>query len=81
MPRENLTKSQVREANGLQLVRRLNRLHENSALRSEDAGVPVTDIREASAIVKELKRRLGKIWSVFFKGEGGERKSDEKTNL
>jgi len=77
MPRENLTKSQIREANGLQLVRRLNRLHTNSALRPEDAGVPATDIREASAIVKELKRRLGKIWHVFFRGEGGERKSDK----
>jgi len=77
MPRENLTKSQIREANGLQLVRRLNRLHANSALRAEDAGVPVIDMRETSAIVKELKRRLGKIWHVFFRGEGGERESDK----
>lgn len=68
MSKEKLTKETVREANGLQLIRRLNYLYAKNNDQHRDAGIPITDIQEASAISKELKRRLNKIWGLFFKG-------------
>jgi len=69
MKRKNLTKKQVHAANGMQLIRRLSHLHTKASDRHRDAGIPMTDIWEASAIVKELRQRLRRIWPVFFRGE------------
>ena len=72
MPKQHLTKEQIRRASGMKLSGRLNYLHAKINDQHRDAGVSMTDIREAHAIVKELKGRLKKIWQVFFKGEVNE---------
>lgn len=68
MKRQSLAKEQIHVASGMKLIGRLNYLHVKTSDQHRDAGIPMTNIREASAIVKELKRRLKKIWHVFFKG-------------
>lgn len=68
MERKNLTNRQIRKAATMELIFRMNCLHAKSERRPEDAGVPVADIRETVAIVKELRRRLGSL-GVFLAGE------------
>ncbi len=66
MKKKNLTNSQIHDsATTMELVFRMNCLHAESQRRPEDAGVPVTDIWEANAIVKELRRRLGRL-GIFY---------------
>lgn len=65
MRRKNLTNKQIRVAGALELRFRLNCLHADSIGRPEDASVPMRDIWEAVAIVKELRRRLGRL-GVFY---------------
>lgn len=55
----------LRKASEIELIFIMNHLHTESERRPEDAGVPVADIREASVIAKELRRRLGKL-GVFY---------------
>ena len=65
MKRKNLTNKKIRKASALELIFRMNCLHEASARRPEDAGVPMRDIWEAVAIVKELRHRLGRL-GIFY---------------
>ncbi len=68
MKRRNLTNKKIRKATVAELIFRMNCLHVESERRPQDDGVPMTDIWEANAIRKELKRRLGKL-GVFLAGE------------
>jgi len=61
MPKKNLTNKQIRAAGTLELIFRLRCLHEESEDRPRDAGIPITDIWEAAAMVKELRRRLARL--------------------
>ena len=66
MKKKNLTTAQIHDsATTMELIFRMNCLHAESKRRPEDAGVPLTDIWEAVAIVKELKRRLGRL-GIFY---------------
>jgi len=65
MPKKNLTKKQIQKASTYELIFRMNCLHAESNRRSEDAGVPIVDIWEAVSIIKELRRRLGRL-GVFY---------------
>lgn len=65
MAMKNLTTKQIRAAGALELRFRLNCLHADSIGRSQDAGVSKRDIWEAVAIVKELRRRLGRL-GIFY---------------
>ena len=72
MKRKNLTNKQISVTETLALRFRLNCLHADSGNRSPDAGVPIRDIWEAGAIVKEIRRRLGRL-GIFYlemKNEG-----------
>ncbi len=62
---KNLTTKQIRASETLELRFRLNCLHADSENRSQDAGVPIRDIWEAVAIVKEIRRRLGRL-GIFY---------------
>lgn len=68
MKTKNFTNKQIRAASTLELVFRLSCLHAECERRPQDAGVPMPDIWEAAAMVKELRHRLGRL-SVFFAGE------------
>ena len=65
MKRKTLTKKQIRKATAPELIFRMNCLHADSERRSEDVGVPMPDIWEAVAIVKELRHRLGRL-GIFY---------------
>lgn len=65
MKRKNLTKKQITKASTYELIFRMNCLHAESNRRSQDDGVPKTDIWEANGIVNELKRRLGRL-GIFY---------------
>ena len=66
MKRKNLTTAQICDsATTMELIFRMNCLHAESNRRPEDDGVPVADIWEAIAIIKELKRRLGRL-GIFY---------------
>ncbi len=65
MPKKNLTKKQIREAIVVELLLRMDALHALSGRRASDAGVPVADIREASAIDGELRLRLYKVLAPY----------------
>ena len=65
MPKKNLTTKQIQKASTYELIFRMNCLHTESNRRPEDAGIPITDIWEAVAIIKELKRRLGQL-GIFY---------------
>jgi len=64
---KNFTNKQIHAASTLELVFRLNCLHADSERRPQDAGVPMRDIWEAAAMVKELRHRLGRL-GVFCAG-------------
>jgi hypothetical protein len=68
MKRRNFTNKQISSASVIELIFRMNCLHAMSARIPEDAGVPYSDIWEASAIIKELRERLGRL-GVFFAKE------------
>ena len=68
MKRRNLTSKKIHKATVAELIFRMNCLHVEGERRPEDVGVPMTDIWEAVAIRKELKRRLGRL-GVFLAGE------------
>ena len=55
----------LRKASVIELIFRMDCLHTESKQRPEDDGVPMADIREASAIAKELRRRLGRIGAFY----------------
>ena len=61
MKRRNLTNKQISKATVMELIFRMNCLHAMSERMPEDAGVPYSDIWEATAIIKELRHRLGRI--------------------
>jgi len=63
--RKNLTNKRIRKATTLELIFRMNCLHTECKRRPEDAGIPKTDLWEAVAIAKELKRRLGRL-GIFY---------------
>ena len=64
--KRNLTNSQIHDsATTIELIFRMNCLHAECDRRPEDAGIPITDIWEATAIVKELRRRLGRL-GIFY---------------
>jgi len=66
MPKKNLTNSQIHyKCTTIELIFRMNCLHAESNRRPEDAGVPMTDIWEAVSIIKELRRRLGRL-GIFY---------------
>lgn len=66
MKRKNLTTAQIHDsATTMELVFRMNCLHAECKRRGECAGIPKPDIWEAVAIVKELRRRLGRL-GVFY---------------
>lgn len=66
MKRKNLTTAQICDsATTMELIFRMNCLHAESKRRPEDDGIPMTDIWEAIAIVKELRRRLGRL-GIFY---------------
>lgn len=65
MKKRNLTNKKIRKASTLELIFRMNCLHTENDRRPEDAGIPLTDIWEANAIVKELRRRLGRLGIVY----------------
>ncbi len=68
MERRNFTNKQISSASVMELIFRMNCLHAMSERMPEDAGVPYSDIWEASAIIKELRERLGRL-GVFFAEE------------
>ena len=68
MKRKNLTNKKIRKATVAGLIFRMNCLHIESERQPQDDGVPMSDIWEANAIRKELKRRLGRL-GVFLAGE------------
>ena len=55
----------LRKASVIELIFRMDCLHTESKQRPEDDGVPMAVIREASAIAKELRRRLGRIGAFY----------------
>ena len=64
--RKNLTTAQIHDsATAMELIFRMNCLHAECDRRPEDAGIPITDIWEAKAIVNELRRRLGRL-GIFY---------------
>ena len=64
--KRNLTNSQIcNEATTIELIFQMNCLHAESNRQPEDAGVPIPDIWEANTIVKELRRKLGRL-GVFY---------------
>lgn len=65
MPKKNLTKKQIQKATAVELLLRMDALHVLSGRRPKDAGVPVADIREASAIDEELRLRQYKILAPY----------------
>ena len=66
MKRKNLTNKQIHDsATTMELIFRMNCLHAECKRRGEDAGIPLPDIWEAVAIVKELRRRLGRL-GIFY---------------
>ena len=65
MPKKNFTNKQIQKASTYELIFRMNCLHAECNRRSEDAGIPVTDIWEANTIVKELRDRLGRL-GIFY---------------
>lgn len=66
MPKKNLTNSQICDkCTTMELIFRMNCLHQECKRRGEDAGIPMTDIWEADTIVKELKHRLGRL-GIFY---------------
>ena len=65
MKRKNLTTKQIRISETLELRFRLNCLHAASENRPRDTGIPKRDIWEAVTIVKELRRRLGRL-GIFY---------------
>lgn len=65
MKRKNFTNKQIRKASTYELIFRMNCLHAECDRRSQDDGVPITDIWEANAIVKELRHRLGRL-GIFY---------------
>ena len=65
MKKKHLTNKQIRASETLALRFRLNCLHADSGNRPSDAGVPIRDIWEAAAIVKEIRRRLGRL-GIFY---------------
>lgn len=75
MKKKYLTTKQIQETGALKLRFRLNCLHADSMSRSQDAGVPLTDIWEANAIVRELRRRLGRL-GIFYMEANHEKQSD-----
>ena len=60
MPKENLTKKQIREASALELVLRRDYLFALEESTPEDQGVSMADARECVAIDAELRCRLKK---------------------
>lgn len=63
---KNLTNNQIHyKATTIELVFRMNCLHQECKRRGEDAGIPLPDIWEAVAIVKELRHRLGRL-GIFY---------------
>ena len=58
MSNKTLTKEQISKIGAMELTIRINQLHTMSKARPENAGTPITDIREAVAIDTELRRRL-----------------------
>lgn len=71
MARKHFTTKQIRAAGALELRFRLNCLHADSGNRPQDAGVPKRDIWEAAAIVKELRRRLGRLGIFYLEVDNG----------
>jgi len=69
MPKKTLTNKQICAASTLELVFRMNCLHADSERRPSDAGVPMPDIWEATAIVKELRHRLGRLGAFCAGGK------------
>jgi len=65
MSEKTLTKKQIQAATALELILRLDHLYAMSEQRPRDAGVPVADIREASAIDGELRLRLCKVLAPY----------------
>ena len=65
MKRITLTNKKIKKASALELIFRMNVLHADSKRRPEDAAIPKTDLWEATAIVKELRRRLGRL-GIFY---------------
>jgi len=68
MKRKNLTTKQIQKASTYELIFRMNCLHAESKRRSrknQDVGIPITDIWEANTIVKELRRRLGRLGNFY----------------
>ena len=65
MKKRNLTNKKICKASMLELIFKMNCLHTENDRRPEDAGIPLTDIWEANAIVKELRRRLGRLGIVY----------------
>jgi len=63
-----ITKKIIREVPTLELIMRMNELHEKCKRRSQDAGIPKPDIWEANAIFKEMNRRYGRIAALFYVG-------------
>ena len=68
MKKRNLTNKKIHKASTYELIFRMNCLHTECKRRPEDAGIPKTDLWEATAIIKELKHRLGRL-GVFYAGE------------
>lgn len=65
MPKKTLTKKQIRKATAVDLLLRIDALHVLSGRRPQDAGVPMADIYEASAIDEELRLRLYKVLAPY----------------
>lgn len=65
MPSKHFTNKQIRTVGALELRFRLNCLHADCKNRPQEAGLPKRDIWEAVAIVKELRRRLGRL-GIFY---------------
>ena len=68
MKRRNYTNNQISKASVIELIFRMNCLHAMSERMPEDAGVPYSDIWEASTIIGELRERLGRL-GIFFAQE------------
>lgn len=66
MKKKNLTNCQIHDSSTtMELIFRMNCLHAECKRRGEGTGIALTDIWEAVAIVKELKRRLGRL-GIFY---------------
>ncbi len=64
--KKNLTNSQIHDkATTMELIFRMNCLHAECKRRGGAAGIPIADIWEAVAIVKELRCRLGRL-GIFY---------------